>query len=95
MLTQRVLEHSGLITGDKWTCNESLVFPCRVIREGWDIEEYRKASGQPSDCLIWPFREDDVGRCVAIELEPDNAFYIRQGECLLCCIKLFLIIPQP
>jgi hypothetical protein len=88
MLTQRVLEHSGLLTCDKRTCSESLVFPCRVVREGWDIEGYRKAGSQSSACLIWPFREDDIGRCVAIELTPDNAFYIRQGECLPCCTKV-------
>jgi hypothetical protein len=87
MFTQRVLEHSGLITCDKRTCNRDLVFPCRVIREGWDIEEHWKTSGQPTDCLIWPFRGDDLGRCVAIEMAPDNAFYVRQGECLPCCTK--------
>src|SRR5271156_4443823 len=40
MLTQRVLERSGLITCDKRTCDRDLVFPCRVSREGWDIGEH-------------------------------------------------------
>lgn len=87
MLTHRVLEHSGLITCDKRTCSRELVIPCRVIREGWDIGEQRKTSGQSTDCLIWPFREDDIGRCVAIETAPNTAFCVRQGECLPCCTK--------
>jgi hypothetical protein len=87
MLTMRVLEHSGLITCDKRTCNRELIFPCRVIRDGWDIEEHMETLTQPTDCLIWPFQEDDIGRCVAIETVPTNGFYIRQGECLPCCTK--------
>jgi hypothetical protein len=87
MLTQRVLERSGLITCDKRTCDRDLVFPCRVIRQGWDIGEHWRKSGRSTDCLIWPFREDDIGRCVAIEMGLDSAPYIRQGECLPCCTK--------
>ena len=87
MLTQRVLERSGLIVCDKLTCNRDLVFPCQVIREGWDVGERRTTSGQPAECLIWPFREDDIGRCVAIELAQHTGLYIRQGECLPCCTK--------
>ena len=87
MLTQRVLERSGLITCDKRTCDRDLVFPCRVIREGWDIEEHRKKSGRLTNCFIWPFREDDIGRCVAIEMALGSASYVRQGECLPCCTK--------
>ena len=82
MLTQRVMERSGLVVCDKLTCNRDLVFPCQVICEGWDVGEHRTTSGQPAECLIWPFREDDIGRCVATEFAQGKALYIRQGECL-------------
>jgi hypothetical protein len=89
VLTQRVLKRSGLITCDKRTCNRDLVVPCSIILEGWDIGEHRKKGVLSSDPLIWPFREDDIGRCVVIETVPagGGAFYIRQGECLPCCTK--------
>ena len=88
MLTQRVLERSGLVACDKLTCNKDLVFPCRFICEGWDIGEHRTTPGQPAECLIWPFQEDDIGRCVAIEIAWGRSAYIRQGECLGCCTKV-------
>jgi hypothetical protein len=87
MLTQRVLEGSGLITCDKRTCSESLVFPYKVIQEGWNISEYREGSEQLRGGLTWPFREGDIGRCVAIELASADNLYVRQGECLSCCNK--------
>lgn len=90
MLTQRVLTRSGLFTCDKRTCNRDLIFPCSIILEGWDIGGHRKKGGLSSDSFIWPFREGDIGRCVAIETVPDNAYYIRQGECLPCCTKAVL-----
>ena len=87
MLTHRVLERSGLIACDKLSCNRDLVFPCQVISEGWDLGEHRRTSGHPAECLIWPFREDDIGRCVAVELTQEKGLYIRNGECLPCCTK--------
>ena len=88
MLTQRVLERTGLITCDKRTCGIELLFPCRVVCEGWEIDnDTRTTDSQTTNCIIWPFRETDAGRYVAIETVPFKDFYIRRGECLPCCTK--------
>jgi hypothetical protein len=89
IFTQRVLRRTGLITCSKRTCKEHLVFPCSVIQEGWGELPYTLSrEEQSTKCLIWPFRENDVGRCVAIGTAPfDEVLYVRKGECLPCCTK--------
>lgn len=88
MLTQRVLERTGLITCDKRTCGVELLFPCRVVREGWEIDNDIRTTGtHTTNCIIWPFREADAGRYVAIETVPFKDLYIRRGECFPCCTK--------
>jgi hypothetical protein len=89
IFTQRVLRRTGLITCSKRTCGGYLVFPCSVIKEGWSELPYTLSrEEQPTKCLIWPFRENDFGRCVAIGTAPiDEVLYVRKGECLPCCTK--------
>lgn len=89
IFTQRVLRRTGLIKRSKRACEEHLVFPCSVIQEGWGELPYTLSrEEQPIQCLIWPFRENDLGRCVAIGTAPiDEVLYVRKGECLPCCTK--------
>jgi hypothetical protein len=87
MLTQRVLERTGLIICNRRTCNTELFYPCRVVREGWKVAHDDLGIGNTiARCLIWPFRETDLGRCVAIEIT-QSTLYVRSGECLACCTK--------
>jgi hypothetical protein len=85
-LTQRVLERTGLISCNGRTCNTELFSPCGVVREGWDVAECDLGK-ENTRCLIWPFRETDLARCVAIELE-QRGLHVRRGECLPCCTKV-------
>jgi hypothetical protein len=86
MLTQRVLERTGLISCNRRTCNTELFYPCGVVREGWEETRDSEIETSIPRCLIWPFRETDLGRCVAIEIE-QRSLYVRRGECLPCCTK--------
>lgn len=94
MFTRKVLRRTGTITCDKLTCKAHLVFPCRVVQEGWvtgpsesDIP-FDGLQDRAVECSIWPFRENDIGRCVAISVTPfDDWTVIRNGECLPCCTK--------
>jgi hypothetical protein len=87
--TQRVLRRTGLITCSKRTCGTHLVFSCSIIQEGWGELPYTLSrEEQPTKCLIWPFQENDLGRCVANATAPiDDVFYVQKGECLPCCTK--------
>ena len=88
-LTQRVLSRTGLVTCNKRACGEHLVLPCSIIQEGWDTTPYTwSREKQTTECLIWPFQENDLGRCVAIATAPTaDGYYVRMGECLPCCTK--------
>ena len=88
-LTQRILCCTGLITCSQRACGKSLTFPCSVISEGWGGIPYTLSrEEQPSKCLIWPFRENDIGRCIAVGTAGvDEVVYVRKGECLPCCTK--------
>lgn len=102
--TADVLSWTGLTQCKRQTCSEKLVIPRQYVETGWGLVPYIKAfesdreryNADAFKCFVWPFREDDVGRCIALKLarstmeyqqESQYIVHFRNGECLACSMR--------